>query len=141
MEQNTTSGAAANDLGTLILRLAVGGMMLPHGIAKITGGVGPIGDMLAAKGLPHAMAYGAYVGEVLAPALIVIGLLTRPASVILLVNMLVAIFLAHSGDVLKMNPHGGWAIELQMFYLLGALSLVFLGAGRFSVSGGKGMLD
>lgn len=134
-------GSGAGDLGKLILRLAVGGMMLLHGIAKIKGGVTPIADMLAAKGLPEFLAYGVYVGEVLAPVLIIVGFLTRPAAIILVINMLTAIAMAHSADILKLDAHGSWAIELPMFYLLGALAIALLGAGRFSLSGGRGKLD
>jgi putative oxidoreductase len=142
MDKPTTTSAFWDDLGKLILRLAVGGMMLLHGIGKIKGGVGGIGDMLAAKGLPELMAYGAYVGEVLAPVLIIVGFFTRPAALLLVINMVTAIVLAHSADILKLDPQsGGWVIELQMFYLLGALALMFLGAGRFSLSGGRGKLD
>ena len=141
MEESTTTTAASGDMGKLVLRLAVGGMMLLHGIGKIRGGVGGISDMLAAKGLPGALAYGAYVGEVVAPILIILGLFTRAASVIMVINMLTALALAHSADILKLSPHGGWAIELPMLYLLGALALVFLGSGRWSLSGGRGMLD
>lgn len=137
-----SSRNASWDLGILIVRLAVGGMMLLHGIGKIRGGVSGIADMLAARGLPEIMAYGAYVGEVLAPALIIVGFWTRPAALLLIVNMITAIALAHSADILKLDPQsGGWAIELQMFYLLGALALVCTGAGRFSLSGGRGKLD
>ena len=141
MEKPTTTAAASDDMGKLILRLAVGGMMLLHGIGKIRGGVGGISDMLAAKGLPGAIAYGAYLGEVLAPILIILGLFTRPASVLLVVNMLAAIALVHPDEILKLGPQGAWAIELQAFYLLGALALVFFGSGRYSLSGGRGMLD
>jgi len=65
------------------------------------------------------------VGEVVAPVLIVIGLYVRPAGAVLAFNMLVAILLAHPQNVLKLGEHGEWAIELQMLYLMGALSITF----------------
>ena len=40
------------------------------------------------------------------------------AGVVLAFNMLVAILLAHAGDVFKLGQYGEWAIELQMLYLL-----------------------
>ena len=51
--------------------------MLLHGVAKVSGGVGGIGGMLQSAGLPAALAYGAYVGEVLAPLLVIIGFYAR----------------------------------------------------------------
>lgn len=123
----------SEDLGKLILRVALGGLMLFHGVAKITGGIDGISGMLDAKGLPAAMAYGVYVGEVLAPLLIVIGLFTRLSAGVFAFNMVVATLLVHSADLLKIGEHGGWAIELQMLYLLPAIALVLLGPGHFSV--------
>lgn len=138
-----TTGAPKwfDDAGKLLLRLMVGGMMLPHGVAKITGGVAGISGMLTAKGLPQFLAYGVYVGELMAPALIVAGLWSRPAALVLTINMVVATLLAHSGDLLSLGPHGGWAIELQAFYLFGAVAVFLLGAGRYSVSKSKGPMD
>ncbi len=131
-----------DDLGKLLIRLAVGGMMLLHGIGKIKGGVGGIEDMLKAKGLPGFFAYGSYLGELVAPILILIGFMTRPAAALLAFTMVTAIGLAHPGDVFKLNPqHGGWAIELPMLYLMGGVALVFFGAGKYSVSRGKGAMD
>lgn len=129
------------DLGRLVLRLTVGGLMLPHGIAKATGGLGGISSMLAAKGLPEALAYGVYVGELVAPVLIIAGWYTRPAAVVLAFNMVVAVLLAHQGDLMQLNEHGGWALELQAFYLFGALAVALLGAGKYAVSGGNGKWD
>lgn len=131
-----------DDLGKLLLRLAMGGMLLLHGIAKVRGGVGGISGMLESKGLPGFFAYGAYVGEVLAPALILLGLFTRPAAAVMAFNMVVAVALAHPGDIFKLNPQtGGWAIELAMLFLMGGLALVFTGAGKYSVSRGRGPWD
>ena len=55
-----------DDAGKLLLRLAVGGLMLFHGIHKLIDGVDGISGMLAAQGLPGFIAYGVLVGEVVA---------------------------------------------------------------------------
>jgi putative oxidoreductase len=52
------------DAGRLLLRIAVGGLMLFHGISKIRHGVDFMFPLLEAKGLPAFIAYGSYVGEV-----------------------------------------------------------------------------
>lgn len=126
------------DWGRLLLRLAIGGLMLFHGVDKLAGGVAGISGLLESKGLPGFLAWGVLVGEVVAPAMIVLGFYARPAGAILAFNMLVAIALAHPGDVLKLGDHGQWAIELAMLYLLGGLSVMLLGAGNISVGGKSG---
>ena len=130
-----------DDGGKLVLRLLVGGLMLPHGIAKIQGGIAGISGMLAAKGLPEFLAYGVYVGEIVAPLMIIAGWYTRPAALVLAFNMVVAVLLAHSGDLVRLTEHGAWAVELQAFYFFGAIAVALLGAGSYSISGGKGKLE
>lgn len=115
--------------------------MLTHGIAKVFSGVQSIVDLVKSKGLPGVFGYGVYVGEVVAPVLIVIGFLTRPAAAVLAFNMVVAVALAHPGDVFKLGEHGEWKMELQAFYFFLALGVMFMGAGRYSVSKGKGRWD
>ncbi|MCP4409833.1 MAG: DoxX family protein [Gammaproteobacteria bacterium] len=122
-------------LGKLILRLTVGVLMLFHGIDKITntGSVEFIGGKLAETGLPSAVAYGVYLGEVIAPLMIVFGFFSRVGGLITAGNMLFAIGLMHTGGIFALTNHGGWALELQGFYLFGALAIVFLGSGRFAL--------
>jgi putative oxidoreductase len=122
------------DVGKLILRLTVGVLMLLHGLAKISGGVGGIGGMLQSAGLPAALAYGAYVGEVLAPLLVIIGFYARIGALLMVVNMLFAIGLAHTKDVFLLTKTGGWAIELQAFFLLSALAVALIGPGRYAIN-------
>ena len=132
------AGVAPEDAGRLVLRLTVAIFMLLHGIGKIAGGVDPIADMLAQHGLPGVLAYGAYGGEVLAPLLVIVGLWTIPAALVMAFNMVVAIALVHGDAILSLGKEGGWAIELQGFYLFGAIAVALLGAGSLSVSGSRG---
>lgn len=123
------------DIGQLVLRLSVGGLMLFHGIAKImhTGSLDFIAGMLGSYGLPAVLAYGVYIGEVVAPIMIIIGFKARLGGLIVAVNMLFALVLAHTGDFFSLSEHGGWMVELQMFYLLSAVAVVFLGSGRLAI--------
>lgn len=133
-----------DDLGKLVLRLTVGGLMLFHGYQKLTAfgaAAEKLGGMLEAKGWPSFIAYGVFIGEVVAPLLIVAGYFTRPAALVLFINMIFAIWLAHSGDIFKLTNNGGWSLELQGFYLFGALAILFLGAGKYSVSRGAAPWD
>jgi putative oxidoreductase len=132
-----TDWVAADDYGKLLLRLAVGGLMLFHGIHKVRQGVDWMFPLLEAKGLPALMAYGAYAGEVVAPLFILAGLLTRLSSLAVAGTMVMAVFLALANQVFALNQFGGWAIELNAFFFLGALALALLGAGKLSAWRGR----
>ena len=122
------------DAGLLTIRLAVGIMLLLHGIAKIINGVSEIQQMLASKGIPGCIAYGLYIGEVIVPLMLIAGFRTRIASMLLVVNMLVIIFVGHSDEILSISHHGAWKLELQGFYLFCTIALLFTGAGKYAVS-------
>ncbi len=122
-------------VGKLILRLTLGVLMLFHGVAKLLnpGSVEFIGGRLTEAGLPALLSYGVYLGEIVAPLMIIVGVLTRVGGLLFVVNMLFAILLVHTGDLLSLTEHGGWRLELQGFYLFGGLALMFLGSGKLAV--------
>ncbi len=122
-----------DDTGKLLLRLAVGGLMLFHGLHKAIDGVGGIAGMLVAKGLPGFIAYGVLVGEVVAPILIILGILTRPAALVLAFTMVVAWLMVGTGKTFALDAVGAWAIESLVYFFVGALAVAFLGAGRYAV--------
>lgn len=141
-DDNVGSRLGQDDLGKLILRLTIACLLLLHGIAKLQGGIGWLAGPLNAAGLPAALAYGAFVGEVLAPLLLIIGKWTRIAGLLVAVNMTFAILLVRRADVLKISPQGGgWVIELEMLFLLGGVAIFFLGSGRYAASRGAGTFD
>lgn len=121
------------DAGALVLRVALGVLILLHGLAKLQSGPEGIAGMVTKAGLPSFLAYGVYVGEVLAPLLLIAGAWTRLAALVVVVNMLFAIGLVHLGELFQRNQTGGWALELQGMYLFGAIAVALLGPGRFSV--------
>ncbi|MCA3185700.1 MULTISPECIES: DoxX family protein [unclassified Cupriavidus] len=123
------------DLGKAILRIVLGVLILLHGISKLMAGPGFVMQVVAQAGLPAALAYGVYIGEVVAPILLIIGLWTRLAALIVAINMLFAFALVHAKQLGEMAPTGGWALELQAMYLAAALAVALLGAGRMSVGG------
>ena len=123
-----------NDSAKLILRLALGLLILLHGIAKLRGGIDPIAGMVTGAGLPAWLAYGVYVGEVLAPLMVIAGGYSRIAAAVIAVNMLFAIGLAHRGELFELGPAGGWALELQGLYLAVAMAVALLGPGRYGLN-------
>jgi len=121
---------------TILIRLMVGAVFLSEGIQKFL-----FADTLGAGrfekiGLPSPEILGPFVGsfEILCGLLILIGLLTRPASIPLIIIMLVAIATTKS-DVLaekgfREMMHGSrtdWAM------LLGSIFLLIKGGGRWSI--------
>jgi putative oxidoreductase len=130
-----------DDTGKLLLRAVLALLLLFHGISKLMGGIGFITGMLEKAGLPGAFGYLVYIGEVVAPLLILVGVFTRPAALVVAVNMVVALLLVHTSQFFSLNETGGWALELQGMYLGAALAVALLGAGRYSVGGLKGRFN
>lgn len=130
MSQNTL-----DDLSKLLLRLVLGILILFHGWAKVRHGVGGIEAMLAVRGLPAFLAWGAYLGEVLAPLLIILGVYTRLGAALITLNMVVALALAHSGHFTQFTSSGGWRLELQAMFLVASLAVLMLGSGRYALGG------
>lgn len=120
------------DIGKLVLRLTLGTLLLFHGVAKIFGGVGGISGTLQGIGLPGFFAYGVYIGEVLAPLLVILGLYARIGALIIVVTMVAALYLVHLDDLFLLGQGGGWKLELQGFFLFTALAVALIGPGRFS---------
>lgn len=123
-----------NDVGRLVLRLVLGFCVLLHGVAKLKGGVDGIAGMLGGSGLPGFLAYGVYIGEVIAPILVILGLYSRIGAWIIVVNMLFAIGLAHTGELFALGQSGGWALELQAMFLFTAVAVALIGPGRFAIN-------
>lgn len=126
--------AAMQDFGKLVLRIVLGALILLHGISKLKNGLGPIEGMVVGYGLPGFFAYGALVGEVLAPLMLLFGFYARIGAVIVVINMLFAFALAHMGQLGQLNNQGGWALELQGMFLFTAVAITLLGPGRYAIN-------
>ena len=124
----------SDDAGKLVLRLALGILVLLHGIAKVKSGVGSIVTGLEGIGLPPWFAYGVYLGEIVAPIMVIIGLFARTGAFIIFVNMLFAIALVHRTELFLLGKQGGWALELQGMFLFTALALTLMSPGRYSIT-------
>ena len=124
----------SNDIGKLILRVSVGVLMLFHGMNKIIYGVGGVKHLLNEAGLPQFLAYGVYVGEVIVPIFLVLGLYARVASLVLAFNMFVAILLAHGDSLFHLSKHGGLVMESPLFYFITSIVIYILGSGRYAVN-------
>lgn len=125
--------ALYEDIGKLILRLTLGILMLFHGIFKLRNGVSGIEGLLQSHGLPWLLAYGVFIGEILGPVLLLIGLYTRIGALFIILNMLFAFALVHASQLTAFTSGGGWALELQGFFLFTAVAVFLIGPGKFSI--------
>ena len=141
MATAVTPRATWEDVGKLILRLTVAVLLMVHGISKLKNGIGWMAGMLESKHLPAFIGYGVYVGEIVAPILLILGMFTRLAGLVVSFNLLMAIVLARAADVWTLNRGGGWAIEIEMFFLLAGVAIFFLGSGRYALRKGLGRWD
>lgn len=129
-----------DDIALLILRVSVSAMMILHGFKKVTNpdSMAFVRSSLEQVGLPQFISMGVFVGELLAPALVIVGIFTRPAAFIILVNMIFAVGLTQGVDIFSRVATGAWVIELQALFIVALLTTVLMGPGRFSVSKGQG---
>ena len=131
--ENKISCSLNEDIGKLILRVSITGLMLFHGFFKLFNGIDGIKGLVTQAGLPEFLAYGVYFGEIVFPILIIIGLYTRISSIFFALTMVFAIFLAHSNEIFVLGKTGGPVIELALIYLLTSISIMFIAAGKYSL--------
>lgn len=115
-------------LGLLGLRMALGLIFFTHGYPKLTRSAAAMQAMFVQHGLPAQLVYVAGVVETFGGLLLILGLFTRPAALLLALEMGVAIVKVHSG-------HGIMALrEYEFPFALGAacLALATVGAGLIS---------
>ncbi|EIY5154407.1 DoxX family protein [Klebsiella pneumoniae subsp. pneumoniae] len=122
------------DFGKLLLRLTFGILVIFHGVAKMNHGIGWISGLLEARGLPGFIAYGVFLGEIVAPLCIILGWFTRPAAFIYSFNILVATLLVGMGKFFIITKVGAWGLENEALYFMGGLCIMFLGAGKYCLS-------
>ncbi len=126
-------GAGVQDLGKLVLRLTLAGLILFHGIDKVIHGIAWMSGPLHVLHLPAFVACGVYVGEVAAPLFVAVGIGTRIAALTIAFDMVMAIALEAWRLALTINRVGGWGMELEAFYLMTAVAVALLGPGTLSL--------
>lgn len=131
-----------NNFGTLLLRLALGIVMFPHGAQKVLGwfgGHGFVGTMdtfTGTMGLPYAVALLVILAEFLGSLGLIFGVLTRLAALGIACVMTGAIAMVHLPNGFFMNWYGnksGEGFEYHILALGIALALIVQGGGALSV--------
>jgi putative oxidoreductase len=128
--------ASSIDLALLVLRCAVGAVMLAHGInhifggGKIEGTAGWFASLGMKPGIVHA--WMASVTEVVGGALLVLGLLTPFGGAAVIGTMTVALITNHRGNgFFIFRPGEGW--EYVMTLIACGFAIAVLGAGGWSL--------
>jgi len=130
--------------GLLLLRCAVGAIMIYHGSQKLFGlfgggGIAGTAQFLGTLGIPFPEPAAWIVGavELGGGVLLLVGLLTGLAAALIAIDMLAAIGLVHAAQ--GFSGPGGY--EFTMLLTAAALALVFTGPGRYSLDERPGMSD
>ncbi|MGE2835599.1 DoxX family protein [Mycobacterium sp. SMC-4] len=135
------------NLGLLLLRVAVGVLLVAHGLQKMFGwwggeGIGGFREYLTEVGFRHAdiLSYVAAGGQIVAGVLLVIGLFTPVAAAGALAYLVTAILAdamdAHNDARLSAFLTDGH--EYEVLLLLVVAALVLVGPGRYCVDRGRG---
>lgn len=123
-----------SDVGKLALRLLIGIMLLCHGVAKIFHGVSFIEAQFVKLSIPAFLAYSVFLGEIVAPLMLIVGYRVKIASFLVFCTMAVIFVLVHTpSELIAVNKHGALVLETLYFYAFGAVAVFFLGAGKFSI--------
>jgi putative oxidoreductase len=123
------------DLGPLAVRVIVGTIMAAHGLQKVQAGPANFGAFLGQMGvpLPTLMGYVVTLVEVVGGVLLIVGLLSRLAALVLTIDLVVAILLVKVNVGFLSPPQGGAGAELVLALIAGFLVILLAGPGRLSV--------
>ena len=132
------------DIGLLLLRLGIGGVVLAHGAQKVFGlggGTGIAGFATNLEGLGYQQAttlsWVTGVTELVAGAFLVLGLFTPLAAAAVLAIMINAVLLKLGNGFFVSGPRASDAVELSLVLGLGAACLVLTGPGRIALDNGR----
>lgn len=127
------------DTGLLFLRIGLGIAFLAHGIPKLMGGpevwrgLGQTAGVFGVTAAPVFWGFLAGFNETAGGLCLLLGLLFRPACLILTLQMLVAIFGVHfrSTNPLLHSYGAGWSHPMELAIVF--FSLLLIGPGRYSI--------
>ena len=125
------------DLGKLFARITVAFFMLPHGITKLPffWGLAQPETTLSKAGLPASLAFLAYIGEIVAPLMILLGWRVRIGALLVIATMLVALCITVGFSLFGLDAFGGFKGEKAMMYIAASVAILFLGSGKYSLDG------
>jgi putative oxidoreductase len=114
-------------LSLLILRLTLGGLIIPHGYQKLMTFASKSSTFPDFYHIGHSTSMALVIfAEFFCGILVVMGLLTRLACIPLIITMVTAVFFAHNGKIFGDGEHAA-------LYLGGFIVLLFAGPGKASL--------
>jgi putative oxidoreductase len=130
-----------NDAGALIARLALGIVILPHGMQKLLGmfggyGFGPTVEFFTGIGVPAVVAVLIILGESFGALFLILGLISRISAAGIALIMLGAVFMVHLPNGFFMNWFGAQKGEGFEYHILAfglALVVIIKGGGKWSL--------
>ena len=123
------------DTGKLILRIALGVLVLLHGISKLRNGSAGSTVRSRMPACRSFLKYGVYVGEVLAPLALIAGWYSRIGAWLIAVNMLFAFGLVHRRGARRAErPGRPSSSSSQYMFFFTAIALALIGPGRYAVN-------
>ena len=129
------------EFAPLVVRAIVGVIMAAHGLQKLLGGPANFGGVLGQLGVPAPtlMAFVVTFVELVGGILLVVGLLSRLAALLLTINLVFAILLVKVGVGFLSPQSGGVGAELDLALIAGFLAVLFAGPGRISLDHALGI--
>ncbi|PSL46604.1 putative oxidoreductase [Chitinophaga niastensis] len=125
-----TNGAVSFSM--LVLRLVFGGLILTHGWPKLINFTAKMNSFPDPLGVGHKISLGMTVfAEVFCGVFLILGLLTRLATIPLIICMSVIIFIIDGAKPITEK-------ELAVLFLAAFVTLLFTGPGKFSLDGALG---
>lgn len=130
-----------NDSAALIARLALGLVILPHGMQKLLGmfggyGFWPTVEFFTGTGIPAPVAVLIILGESFGALFLVLGLISRVSAAGIALIMLGAVLLVHLPNGFFMNwfgTQGGEGFEYHILAIGLALIVILRGGGKWSL--------
>ena len=131
-----------DSISSLVLRVALGVAMFPHGAQKLLGwfgGHGPsatLGFFTSTMGVPWFIAILVIIGEFFGALGLITGFLTRLSAAAMAVIMAGAVVMAHWNNGFFMNWSGkqaGEGFEYHILVIGIAAALMISGGGSFSI--------
>lgn len=129
---STSYSDTAFNIGILLLRLAGGALLIPHGYMKLKGFSKMASHFSDPFHIGSTLSLSLVIfAEFFCGMLIVLGLFTRLATIPPIIAMAVVVFHAHHGDVFGKG-------EVASLFLAIFVTILFVGPGRASVDGMMG---
>jgi putative oxidoreductase len=126
---STKYSALSFNIAMLILRIGMGGLMIPHGYDKLVHFTQYKKDFMSFLGLGGTVSLALVVfAEFFCAIFLIMGVFTRLFAIPLIIEMFVVVFKAHKGEVFGDGEHG-------MLFIAGYIVILLCGPGKASVDG------